>query len=168
MMKVMGNILFKEEQHFRVKWLWWIIALCMLSCIGLTVGLVMTEKEKIIQAWIAVLIVVPLEALIAWLMFITKLVTVITSEGVFYKWFPFQRSFSSFQTGDVERVELRKGPALNYGFHWVPGYGKVHNLGPGKGFQFTLKNGKKIFIGTQKQSAFQHAIDKLTTVPRRV
>jgi hypothetical protein len=166
--KVKGNILFKEEQYFRVKWLWGIIILSMLSCVGVILGLAFNDKEKTKEAWAALVIVIPLEAIIAYLMFITKLQTVLTTEGLHYSWSPFQRSYRFIPVNNIEKTELRHGPALSYGYHWVPGYGKVHNVGPGNGIQFTLKNGKKIFIGTQKQAAFQNAVDKMIGSPKRI
>lgn len=167
-MKLKGNILFKEEQYFRVKWIWWIIAISMLSCIGITIGVAIADKKSGNEAWIAVAIVIPLEAIIAWMMYITKLQTVLTTEGLYYKWGPLQRSFRFIAVNEVEEVEMRKGPSMSYGSHWVPGYGRVHNVGPGKGFQFTLKKGKRIFIGTQKITAFENAVDKIMAVQRKI
>ena len=167
-MKVKGNILFKEEQQFRVKWLWWLIAICMLSGIGLTIGLAINDKEHMKEAWIALAIMIPVEVIIVYVMYVTKLRTVLSTEGVFYKWTPFQRSYRFIAVAEIEEVELRNGPALSYGYHWVPGYGRVHNTGPGKGFQFILKDRKKIFLGTNKQIAFQNAIDKIFPVPKRL
>jgi len=165
-MKLKGNILFKEEQQFRTGWMWWIVVLCMISSIGLTLGRALQEKEKTKEAWWALAIVVPFESIIFYLMYITKLQTVITTDGIFYKWWPFQGSYRFVPVAGIEEVELRKGPGLRYGSHWIPGYGRVHNTGPGKGFQFILKNGKKIFLGTNKQNSFQQAIDKIMTVPK--
>jgi ribosomal protein L24E len=50
----------------------------------------------------------------------------------------------------------------------VPGYGRAHIMAPGKGIQFVLKNNKKIFLGTQKSSAFQSAVEKIMTVSQQV
>jgi len=167
-MKVKGNILFKEEQQFRTGWLWGIIIFCVLSSLGVTLGVALKEKEKSNEAWLAVAIVIPLEAVIFYLMYITKLQTVITTEGIYYKWWPFQRSYRFIPAMEIEEVELRKGPGFSYGSHWIPGYGRVHNTGPGNGFQMVLKNSKKIFLGTQKQNSFQQAIDKIVSVTKRL
>ena len=167
-MKVKGNILFKEEQQFRTGWVWWILILSMVSSLGVMLGVALKEKEKTRDAWLALVIVIPLGVIIFYLMYITKLQTVITTEGIFYKWWPFQHSYRFVPAAEIEEVELRKGPCLSYGSHWIPGYGRVHNTGLGKGFQFVLKNGKKIFLGTNKQNAFQHAVDKIMSVPKRM
>ncbi|TMI75350.1 MAG: hypothetical protein E6H09_00615 [Bacteroidetes bacterium] len=167
-MKVKGNILFKEEQQFRVIWLWGLIIACMLSATGLTIGIALTDKIQMKKAWIALLIMVPFEVLLAYGMYITKLQTVVSTEGIYYKWWPFQRSYRFIAAAEIEKAVMRNSPAMSYGCNWVPGYGRAHTTGPGKGVQFVLRSGKKIFVGTNKQNAFQLAIDKMVNVPTRV
>ena len=167
MMKISGTILFKEIQHFRVQWLWWLIIIGLLAPVGITLGLAITEKEKAAEAWIALAFVIPFEVVILYLFYINRLETVVNNVGVLYKWWLFQRAYRFIARAEIDKAELRKGPLLSYGFHWIPGFGKVHNMGPGKGIQFILKNGRKIFLGTQKQSAFQTALEKIMSVPRK-
>ena len=159
--KISGTVLFRETQQFRVQWLWWLIILCVVSSIGLIVGLAFTEQETRADSWIALAFVVPLEAGMLYLFYIVKLETVVSDEGVFYKWGPFFSQYNFIAVTDIAQVTLRKGPSLSYGFHLIPGYGTVHNTGPGKGIQFVLKNDKKIFIGTQKLNNFQSAIESI-------
>jgi hypothetical protein len=167
-MKIKGNILFKEEQQFRVMWLWLLIIACMLSATGLTFGIALTDKTQMKKAWVALLIMVPFEAFLAYGIYITKLQTVVSTEGVYYKWGPFQRSYRFIAAAEIEKAEMRNSPAMSYGCNWVPGYGRANTTGPGKGVQFVLRNRKKIFVGTNKQSAFQQAIDKIVNVPKRM
>ena len=167
-MNVRGNILFKEEQQFRVAWLWGLIILCMLSAMGVTIGLALSDKTKSSAGWLGVVIIAPVAILLVYFMYIAKLQTVVTSEGVFYKWSPFQRSYRFVAAADIGEVKKRNGPMLNYGCNWVPGYGRVNNVGPGKGFQFRLKDGRKIFLGTGKQAAFEIALNKIVNVQQRV
>ena len=163
-----GKILFEEAQLFRVKWLWILIVLCIVSSTGITVGLAILEKEKPHEAIVALAIVVPIEAIILYLFYITKLETAITSEGIYYRWRPFQRKGWFIPKVDIETAVLRDGPALSYGHHWIPGYGWVNNTGPGKGIQLKLRNGKKIFLGTQIPTPLQTALEKITTVLQKV
>jgi hypothetical protein len=167
-MKVKGNILFKEDQRFRVMWLWWVIVVCMLSSVGVTFGTALTDKTQTKKAWIALLIMVPFEALLAYGMYVTRLQTVVSTEGIYYRWWPFQRSYHFIAAADIEKAELRNSPVMSYGYNWVPGYGRAHTTGPGKGVQFVLRSGKKIFIGTARQTAFQQAIGKMVNVPNRM
>ncbi|MEI9809391.1 MAG: hypothetical protein WDO16_16810 [Bacteroidota bacterium] len=167
-MNVNGKILFEEVQQFRVKWLWAFIILCVLSSMGVTVGIALAEKEKAKDAWLALAFIFPLEAAMLYLFYIVKLEITISSEGIYYRWWPFQRNGRFIPKLEIEKAEMRTGPALSYGFHWVPGYGSVHNAGPGKGIQFTLQNGKKVFLGTQVPSSLQTALEKIMTVSEKV
>jgi hypothetical protein len=167
-MNIKGTILFKESQSFRVKWLWAVIILCSLSSVGLTLGLAMAEKESMKEAMITFTFVIPLEALILYLFYIARLETTISTEGIYYRWRPFQRKSRFISKDEIAKAELRPVPSLNYGYHWVPGYGRAHIMAPGKGMQFVLKNGKKIFLGTQKNTALQLAIEKIMTVSQQV
>jgi hypothetical protein len=163
-----GKILFEEAQLFRVKWLWILIILCVVSSTAITVGVAVLEKEKPREAMVALALVVPLEAIILYLFYITKLETAITSEGIYYRWTPFQRKGRFIPKGEIETAELRDGPVMSYGCHWIPGYGRVNNTGPGKGIQFKLRNGKKIFLGTQIPASLQTALEKIVTVMQKV
>ena len=167
-MKITGNILFKETQYFRVKWVWTIIILCSLSTVCITLGLVIAEKENMKEAWITFAVVLPLEALVLYLFYIVRLETIISTGGIYYKWWPFQGSYRFITLDTIAKAAWRKVPGLSYGCNWVPGYGRAHILGPGGGIQLVLKNGKKIFFGTQKQTAFQSALEKIMTVSQQV
>jgi len=162
-MKIKGNILFKEEQQFR-GWFWWIVILVVTGSIITMVLATLREKEKVGEAWLAVAIAILIELVLLSLMYVVRQETIITTEGVFYRWLPIQRSYWFVSRAEIEKAALRKGPALGYGLRRMPGYGTVHKTGPGKGFQFVLKSGKKIFLGTDKEQPFQQAIDKLMSV----
>jgi hypothetical protein len=161
-----GKILFEEAQLFKVKWLWILMVLCILSSMGVIVGIALVEKSR--ESWLALAFVVPFEALILYLFYIVKLETVITTEGIYYRWRPFQRKGWFIPKQDIETAEMRNGPVLNYGFNWVPGYGRVHNTGPGEGIQLRLKSGRKIFLGTQTPASLQTALGKIMTVMQKV
>jgi len=163
-----GKILFEEVQLFRVKWIWVLIILCILSSTGITIGVALMEKEKTREAWVGLAIMVPLETIMLYLFYIVRLETVITSEGIYYRWWPFQRKGRFISKLEIEKAEMRAGPVLRYGWHWVPGYGRVSNTGPGKGLQLRLQNGKKIFLGTHTPASLQTAVEKIITVLQKV
>jgi len=165
--KVKGEILFKEEQQFRTGWFWGIIIFVVVGSVGAILGTTLIEKGKTIETWLPLLLVVSIEAVMIYLMYITKLQTVITTEGIFYRWRPFQDINNYVSAADIKEAALRKGPFYSYGSRWIPGYGRVNNTGPGNGFQLVLKNGKKIFLGTQKQNSFKQAIDKIISATQR-
>jgi hypothetical protein len=92
----------------------------------------MSEKERPKESWIALAIVIPLESLILPDVHY-QVSTVISSDGLYYRWGPFQRSYRFVSKEEIAQAELRKGPPLTYGVTDT-GYGKVHNVGPGKAF----------------------------------
>ena len=63
------------------------------------------------------------------------------------------------EKNEIEKIENRKAPT-SYGSRWVPGYGRVHNLGK-EGLQCYRVSGKKIFFGTGQLALFRQAMDKL-------
>lgn len=166
-MKVSGNILFKEQQHFRVSWIWGIVVVCMLSAIGVTTALLVASRKESRSPWFVLPFVIIIEALLVYFIYICYLDTVVSNEGVFYRWAPLQRSYRFIPASDIEEVTKRNGPIFSYGCNWVPGYGRVNNVASGKGFQFVLKNGRRIFLGTAKQVAFENAIAKIVREPNR-
>jgi hypothetical protein len=168
MMDTNGKILFEEAQWFRVRWLWVLIIVCSISAMGIVIGIALTQKEEAEESWLALAFMVPFEAIILYFLYITKLETTITSEGIYYRWWPFQRKGWFIARQEIETVEMRNGPPLCYGLHWVPGYGWVHNTGPGKGIQLGLHRGRKIFLGTQTPASLQTALEKIMTVMQKV
>jgi len=156
-----GSIIFSETQQFRAKWLWAILICCVLISTTVTVATVVWDETNRLQGTIALAILIPLEGLMIYLFYTVKLETAVTSEGVFYRWWPFFRKYSFIDKNEIELIEPGINPALSYGFHNIPGYGRVHNTGPGKGMVFVLKNRRKIFIGSQRLDDFQSALERL-------
>ena len=156
-----GTIVFSETQQFRTTWLWAILISCVLISTAVTVAIVMADETNRLQATITLVIIVPLEALMIYLFYVVKLQTIVSTEGIFYRWWPFLKKYSFIERQEIERIEQGISPALSYGFHNIPGYGSVHNTGPGKGLIFILKNHRRIFIGTQKLNSFQLAVESI-------
>jgi hypothetical protein len=167
-MEIKGKILFEESQRFRVLWLWVLIISSVLLSIGITLTLGITDKEQSTEAFLVLPFVIVLESAIIYLFRITRLETAITTEGIHYRWKPFQRKGWFIPLYEIDKAEIKDGPSLNYGYNWVPGYGKVHNMGPGKGLQLVLRNGKKIFLGTHDETLLKTAFDRMNVLMRKI
>lgn len=162
-MKNTENILFKEEQQFRQIWLWAIlIGSFILSVAGILL-MAFTGEASDNEIWLMVLIILPVEICFLSLFYYAKLETIISTSEVQFRWWPVMKKYKVINWQDIKVAQLKKGPLFHRGFSLVPGYGFVHNISPGKGLQLITKRGKKIFLGTQKPSALQHAIDKALT-----
>lgn len=162
-----GKIYFSEVQQFRVAWLWAIIILSVLSSVGLMLGVIIAEKGNDAEVWVVACIIVPMEAIMLYLFYMARLETVISSEGVYYRWWPFHRKHRFIARKEIESTEIKKGPSLNVGYHRLPGYGKVHNVAPGEGVQFILRTGEKLFLGTGATVSMQTALERIMTVSHK-
>jgi len=161
--EISGPVLFSETQAFRVKWLWVLLISCMLIAIFLPLMIAWINKQGLKEAVLSLLITVPIETVVLYLFYVVKLETIVRKDGVYYRWRPFFTKYNFIAGSDIETEIVDDGPILSYGFHFILGYGWVHNTGPGKGIRFNLIGGKRIFIGSHDINSFQSAVDKMIT-----
>lgn len=158
-----GNVLFEEKQKFP-NWL----TILMAGIILLTIVIVLITgltgaAEKRNDMWIGLAIAIATEILVIFLFLNVRLDKVVTSNGLYFRWIPWQRKFRMIEKESIKSFEVRKSPPLNYGIHWFPGYGWVHNASAGEGIQLYLWNGKKIFFSTFDISFFRKALENITS-----
>lgn len=156
-----GNILFEEKQKFPA-WL----NILMAGIILLTIAIVLiagltgpTEKRN--DIWIGLAIAIALEVLVIVLFQNVRLEKIVTSNGLYFRWIPWQRKFGLIERGSIKSFEVRNSPPLNYGIHWFPGYGWVHNASAGEGMQLYLVNEKRIFFSTSDITFFKKALENI-------
>ncbi|MDP4264199.1 MAG: hypothetical protein Q8941_16845 [Bacteroidota bacterium] len=164
---IRGNIEFKEVQQMPGGILWIMTGIMFLVVIGLAVGAAAGDKKSKNDILLALAVVLPIHAIIIYIMNIVRFETIVTGEEIYYRWRPFFRKFSVISRGEIATVKVRNSPFLQYGYKRIPGWGTVHNLSRGKGLQFVLKSGKKYFIGSQKINGFQRAVEKLAGISMR-
>ncbi len=160
--KPAGKILFGEVQRFRETWVW--IAILVSSLLPLILVAVLGFAGKMgskHDAAIRFVIVLFTCAIPNMLFYWTNLETVLTDEGVYYRWMPFFKRYCVITWPEVRDVMVRKYPYLNYGYHWSYRYGKVHKVGGSQGVQFILRDNKKVWLGTRRLQALQYAIEQV-------
>lgn len=161
-----GNVLFEEDQKFPG----WIKILTS-GIILLTIAIVLIAgltgpSEQRGDMWIGLAIVIPIEILVFALFQNVRLEKIITSNGLYFRWRPWQRKFRFIEKESIRSFEVRNSPPLNYGIHWFPGYGWVHNAGTGEGIQLYLVNGKKMFFSTSGIGFFKKALEQIVSNPK--
>jgi hypothetical protein len=159
--QISGKILFTEVQYFRVKWLWILLITVVIFSAFLPLLLSLVMKEGLRGSALSLLITVPVEGLMLYLFYVVRLETIVSSDGIYYRWLPFFHRYKFIARNEIETAITDDGPILSYGFHFVLGYGWVHNTGPGKGIRFNRIGGKRIFIGTKDIDSFAAAIQKM-------
>jgi len=97
-----------------------------------------------------------------------RLETEVRSDGVFYRFFPFHRSFHCVAMESVRRFYAKTySPIREYGGWGIrrkwpgTGYGLAFNVSGNQGVLFEFSNGSTLLIGSQKAEELARAIEKL-------
>lgn len=163
-----GELLFKEEQKLKDSPVKWILIISMSLAVAGMIILSVTEAIPKNDIPIAFGLLIPVLIISYILIHSSRLITEISDEGIKLYWKPIKKRIVFIGKSEILNAEPRKAPPLQYGFGMWPGYGMIHNVSGRDGIQFYLRNGRKIFIGTQETFLFRKAIDKLTSLSRKI
>jgi len=160
------EVLFKETQRLRQWWLW----LILLFINGLNIWFVIkkylykevftnTAYHSYAGAEIATLITV----LVTVLLLTMKLETIIQTDRIKVRFFPFHLSFKQYLAGTIRAAYIRNyKPILEYGGWGIRfglfGKGKAFNVSGNHGIQLVFKDESKLLIGTQKPQEAEVAL----------
>ncbi|MFK5854786.1 MAG: hypothetical protein QM503_01560 [Bacteroidota bacterium] len=102
----------------------------------------------------------------AYLLFGSKLITVVNSESILITFKPLTGKKISFAKSEIEKFEIREyKPTKEYGGYGVKQgkkrIGKAYNVSGKIGLQLYLKDGKKVLVGTQRGDALLRAMNKM-------
>ena len=153
---------FTEKQKFTQWWLWvLLIGITLIPLYGIYQQIFQGEpfgtKPASNAGLIAMLVLMVALIGFFWSM---QLTITINEAGIRVQFFPFTNKF--IQWADVAAAQV-----VNYGFVGGWGirlgtkYGTVYNTSGNKGLAITLKNGKKICIGTLKEEELKNVINLL-------
>jgi hypothetical protein len=155
---------FKEEQRFTQSWL------ILLMCVSLIVpiALIIQDYTKpnssmTLNKFLGSSAIIIASGLF---IFIFKLKTRIDEKGIHYRFFPFHISLKTILWSDISKACVRTyDPIEEYGGWglkggWSSSKGKAINVKGNIGIQLELKNGKKLLIGTQKETQANQILQK--------
>jgi hypothetical protein len=171
------KILFSEKQKFIKFWfLVLIIDLVFLSipayiawgmirqiCYGIPFGNKPASDTELIVLFIVTLISVLLPIFLIGFM---KLETIITKEGISFRFFPFHLTFRNYRWEEIESAIVREySPIKEFG-GWGIKYNyrtkiKLFNISGDEGVQIELINGKKFLIGTKMKNELEVVLRKI-------
>jgi hypothetical protein len=153
---------FKEEQRFRQVWLMVLLGFSLLVPVSLIINEYIKDNTSMTtNEFLGSLIGIIASVL---LIFIFKLSTRIDEKGIHYQFFPFHFSMKTLLWSEITKAEVRTydpigeygGWGLRYSFNKKKG--NAVNVSGDIGIQLTLKNGKKLLIGTQKKEAVSRVL----------
>lgn len=159
------EVLFTEQQRFRQWWLWLIVS----GVAGIAV--VSTVKRIMDHAYhpgnyIALLILPGIMVLFAVLFFLCRLDTIIKSDGIDVRFYPFHLRFKHYPWSSITKAYTRLyAPLTEYG-GWglrfgVFGKGTAFNVSGNMGLQLEFINGSKLLIGTRKPEQINTVLHSL-------
>ena len=154
--------IFKEEQKFTQTWLIVLMGITSIFPIYLITKFFIENRMSISQYLITLSIILISLGMI----FLFKLKTRIDDIGIHYEFFPFHLKMKTIFWENIKEAKTRKydaisefgGWGLKGGKLWYKQNGVAINVKGNIGIQLTLKNNKRILIGTQKQHDADAAI----------
>lgn len=155
-----GTFLFGEKQRFP-RWLLLLVLGPLLMAVVLLLVQVSLHNVPISQFGIALAILVPVTVLVAYYCTVARLEKVVTSNGFYYRWMPFQKRYRYIEKERIGSVVRRTAPFLHYGFGFFLTYGWVHHINGAEGLQVYLESGKRLFFGARDAAGFQKAMRQL-------
>jgi hypothetical protein len=174
--KAMDKVYFREEQRYTQWWVWLLLLLMFfVAVVPLWYGVYIQTVEG--RPWgnqpittdklVVVSIVVTLfVSAIVILFFVQKLETVVSSDGVRYRYPPFIRKWKKIKPQEIFAFSIDTyKPLATYGGWGIRSgskrEGKAYTISGKTGLKITLVDRSKILIGTQRTDALRHAMDKM-------
>ena len=146
------EIIFEEKQKFIQWWLWAILLVFPL------LSVVPFDGKGINSYYVIIGISIPL------LFYFFELRTFVTSEGLFFQFFPFHFKKHLIKIEDIEKFKaMEYSPLKEYG-GWGIRYGfkgKAYNISGNKGVKIHLSNGRNILFGSLKYKDLEKALKKI-------
>ena len=159
--KPSGQILFREVQQFRQTWLWLLLAFAGLASLLPAVMLMMTssQQQTPLPGWLIPL-VIGIQVIIMACFYYTRFETVLTTEGIYYRWAPWFGKYRFLPRTAVREVQILKYPYFKFGYHKRKGFGYVLHIDGDKVFRITLADNKMFYLGTQKINTIDSILNK--------
>ncbi|WP_034257044.1 hypothetical protein [Adhaeribacter aquaticus] len=157
--------LFTERQRFNQIWLW-------LLLLGINIRFLFNLYQQLIYGQHGsseglntndLCIAAGISLLVTAIFLSSRLETVITSDGINVRFFPFQLTFKNYTWDKISKSFVRHyHPLTEYG-GWglrfgVFGSGKAYNVSGNKGIQIIFTNGSKLLIGTKKPTEVEDTL----------
>ncbi|AUV82252.1 hypothetical protein C2R22_11865 [Salinigranum rubrum] len=139
---------FREVQRFRQPWLWALLG--GIALFTLVLGPI---------SWPGLVVVGATAALLYGL----RLETEVRVDGIYFKMWPFHRSFRRISWAEIERYESKRyGPLREFGgwgIRWAPG--KIaYNVSGNRGVWIERTTGRGVLIGSQRTEELVGTIDE--------
>lgn len=181
-MERQSRVLFSEEQRFRNHPLILLVFTVLLAAIGLQVyGLYSQlilkkpwgDHPTSDNALLITSLIVIVAVIIFALLFVTlKLITEVREDAVYFRFPLLINKWKSIECAKIEKYEVGKyHPVRDFG-----GWGirvrafrsKAYSVRGNQALKLYLRNGRKVFIGTQEPDGIRRAVEKMMQSTNRI
>lgn len=151
---------FIEKQKFTQWWVWVIPAgVLLLALYGLIQQLVFGSAFGDQPMSDAGLILFLLFAFcFVYFFWFMTLVTEVSEQGIFVRFVPFTKK--SIPWSEIKSAKIVHFPFVGYGIRMGSQHGTIYTMKGNKGLAIQLHSGKKLIIGTQKQTTLIAVVEK--------
>lgn len=150
-------LFYEEKQFLRSNAMIWIaIAGLLITFLTLVMNFSVNEDD-----WIGILILSIVILVLSPVLLLASIHLRIEKDGIYIKYFPFHFKPLFFKWSEIEHFELRKyDPLSEYGGWGLKGTKKnrAYNVSGDMGLQITLKNGRKLLVGTANPKRMEVAL----------
>lgn len=163
-----NKILFTERQRFKQWWLWFILAglngLFLFGVYKQVIGGQQFGDKPMSNAGLLITAALTIFFTILFVNF--HLDTIIKSDGIYVRFFPFHLKFKYFPWDRLTKSFVRQySPIIEYG-GWglrliLFGKGTAFNVSGNKGLQLEFTDNKKLLIGTNKPDELTKTLNKI-------
>src|SRR4030095_8086118 len=144
---------FYEKQRYRNIFMLVLLILVEVYLVYLIFEDVMGDKfwgSRRYESWaiITITALIPTPLLLSF--FIIRLDTIITEEGIFYRWFPFKRNYNMVLWDVVKEVYIVDMKQVGFKWRFTNKYNETNFPGSDHALLIQMKNGKTKLLGTRK------------------
>ena len=92
--------------------------------------------------------------------FVVRFETIITEEGIFYRWFPFKKTYNMLLWEGVKEVFIIDMKHVGFIWRFTNKYNESHFPGSEYGLLIQMKNGKTKLLGTRKATEMNRVLQR--------
>jgi hypothetical protein len=164
----MGKEIFSETQKIQRVW-FWVIGIDLIV-VGTILTVVLSKStHKLLEILPPIAIVIVAFSFVIWIFTSSKLIVVVDTEGIKYRYPVFKPKWKKIAKQDIHSYILKNYDAIfdygGWGVKKSKKNGTCVTIQGNTGLLVELKNGEKILIGTQNKEGIEWAMKRLIQGP---
>jgi hypothetical protein len=155
-----SQVAFEESQAFRQPLLWIPLAVLFVAVVGVQAYFAGARAERGGQ-WTGLILSFCIMTVVYFLLFVSRLDVKVSPEGLLTRFFPLERSFRKTGWEDIVSCKIVTIRPMRFGGLGLrlTRNGKAYIVSGNRAVEVRLKNGRTLFVGTQKPDLLLAALE---------